>query len=62
MPAPMPTHVFVPQFDYPGLEGWKYQVVSTSQTPEGALYVQVFNDGYYWLKPGEYTVCEEVAA
>lgn len=57
---PFPTNVFVPLLDaqFADLpDQYPYQVVSASESPEGALYVQVFTGaGYLWLKPGQFEV------
>ena len=37
------------------VDGILHSVVSTSESPEGGLYVQIKTwDGYQWLNPGEY--------
>jgi hypothetical protein len=53
------SHVFVPSLDAQyadlGLAPQSYAVTATSETPGGAVCVQVFTGaGYLWLTPTEY--------
>lgn len=62
----LPLHAFVPaldaQYDDLGLSPYPYQVVGSSETPEGAVYLQVFTgSGYLWVSPGEYTAVPSAA-